>query len=295
MKQVYSIYCLQNKINGKRYIGLSHNPKKRMESHCKSFLIIGKAIHKYGWENFNKIILQTNLTFKQAQKQERYCIKKYNSIAPNGYNLSGGGEGLFNPTKEIREKKNKALKQTLNQPEIKAKMIKAQNRPEVKAKKSKSMQGNQNALGSHPNKKGQHKGNQFVKGKHWNLSAEAIEKMKGNQNAKGKRSAEARKNMKEAFNRPEVKEKMRKPKSKEAKANMKKAQNRPEVKAKHIIIYLQYVAKNHGLTLEQYLEQRIIELKKSKCKRAPKIAQNHCKVFRWLKTEKGKQFYSSLI
>ena len=53
------IYIIRNNINGKVYIGQSQNAIRRFKEHCKpsnSNSIIGKAIQKYGKENFCKII-----------------------------------------------------------------------------------------------------------------------------------------------------------------------------------------------------------------------------------------------
>ena len=65
---MYLIYCHKNKINGKCYIGLTSyvdNPNKRwrdglayLNNHHKVF---AAAIEKYGWENFEHEILETNI------------------------------------------------------------------------------------------------------------------------------------------------------------------------------------------------------------------------------------------
>lgn len=44
-----------------------------------------------GWDNIQKEILHTNLTMEQANKLEKYYIKKYNSIK-NGYNRNNGNK-----------------------------------------------------------------------------------------------------------------------------------------------------------------------------------------------------------
>lgn len=51
------IYCFENKINKKKYIGQTCNLKKRIKKHLEdaktSQLLIHKAIRKYGIHNFN--------------------------------------------------------------------------------------------------------------------------------------------------------------------------------------------------------------------------------------------------
>lgn len=109
----YCVYCHLNKINNKRYIGLTGeiNPSKRWGSNginyssCTCFY---NAIKKYGWNNFEHIILKTNLTREEAEYWEKEYIKIYNTISPNGYNLTYGGESK----KEISEITRQRLRES---------------------------------------------------------------------------------------------------------------------------------------------------------------------------------------
>lgn len=90
----YTVYMHKNKINNKAYIGIScQQPVKRRwkkgscYKNCKKFYT---AIQKYGWDNFEHIILYENLTEKEACDKEIELIDKYNSIK-NGYNILKGG------------------------------------------------------------------------------------------------------------------------------------------------------------------------------------------------------------
>lgn len=67
------------------------------------------AIKKYGWDNFKHGIVATGLTSYQAGEMERYLIKKYNSIIPNGYNGTEGGE-INIPTDIIKDKISNSLR-----------------------------------------------------------------------------------------------------------------------------------------------------------------------------------------
>lgn len=132
----YHIYSIRNKINNKRYIGLTNNIERRWNAHEKSKFPIGRAIRKYGYNNFDKRILKKNLTLKQAKKTERFYIAKYNSNNPKyGYNLTGGGDGIFNPTIEIRIKIGKAHRGKKLSKETKKKLKIARNRPETERKR----------------------------------------------------------------------------------------------------------------------------------------------------------------
>ena len=85
------IYVLENTINGKCYIGQTICTSERRwtahKNNKKSY--IGRAIKKYGWENFKtyKYFVPEHL----LDYFEVEMIKKVNSLAPNGYNLAGGG------------------------------------------------------------------------------------------------------------------------------------------------------------------------------------------------------------
>lgn len=86
----YCVYMHKNKINNKAYIGITKLPvQKRWQSgagYCKQ-LKFYRAILKYGWDNFEHLILEEGiLTEKEALNKESYYIKLYNSVE-NGYNV----------------------------------------------------------------------------------------------------------------------------------------------------------------------------------------------------------------
>lgn len=56
-----------------------------------------------GWDNIQKEILHTDLSLEQANKLEKYYIKKFNS-RENGYNrTNGGGNGESKKQKELEQ------------------------------------------------------------------------------------------------------------------------------------------------------------------------------------------------
>lgn len=91
---MYSVYMHKNKINQKVYIGLTkQEPQTRWRANGEGYKSQKKfwnAIQKYGWDNFEHIILKTNLTAKDASDLEKQLIKIFNSIE-NGYNADCGG------------------------------------------------------------------------------------------------------------------------------------------------------------------------------------------------------------
>lgn len=88
------IYKTVNNINGKIYIGLqTHNRK----DYIGSGVLIKKAIKKYGRASFSKEIVERCENIEELNKREQFWIKEYNSLYPNGYNISkGGGNGEHN-------------------------------------------------------------------------------------------------------------------------------------------------------------------------------------------------------
>ena len=86
------IYILENKINGKCYVGKTIQPfNKRLRRHLKDEQIIDKSIRKYGMENFK--ITTMNCFNEYLNWMEKEWIKEINSLNPNGYNLTKGGDG----------------------------------------------------------------------------------------------------------------------------------------------------------------------------------------------------------
>lgn len=100
------IYAHINKINGKSYIGQTYSTKNRWSGNGEQYRGCTKfynAIKKYGWDNFQHIILEYT-TPELADKREQYYIKKFNSIE-NGYNLTTGGNSGRRLSPEARQAK----------------------------------------------------------------------------------------------------------------------------------------------------------------------------------------------
>ena len=91
MNKTYIIYLHRNKINGKCYVGqTSVDPLERWGIngygyHNQQYFY--RAIQKYGWDNFEHIILESNLTVEDVNERERYWGEYYDALVPNGYSL----------------------------------------------------------------------------------------------------------------------------------------------------------------------------------------------------------------
>jgi hypothetical protein len=99
------IYCIENLINGKKYIGYTKNDIETRwyqhlskTHHKEDHSILHLAIDKYKKDNFKIYpikVLECNtideLT-EQLKFAEKDCIREYNTTTPNGYNILCGGE-----------------------------------------------------------------------------------------------------------------------------------------------------------------------------------------------------------
>lgn len=96
MERTYSVYMHTNKINGKKYIGITclkpnirWGANGRNYKECPHFW---NAIQKYGWDNFDHEILAEGLSKDDAAEMERRLICEMNTRDPrNGYNVAAGG------------------------------------------------------------------------------------------------------------------------------------------------------------------------------------------------------------
>lgn len=99
----YILYMHKNKINGKIYIGITNNIKQRWRGSGSQYkphknrnqnIRFWNAIKKYGFDNFEHIILKENLTFDEAINLEIEYIEKFKSREKEyGYNIAKGGNG----------------------------------------------------------------------------------------------------------------------------------------------------------------------------------------------------------
>jgi group I intron endonuclease len=110
------IYILQNKVNGKVYVGqTSGTLEKRWNQHKASARNgngwrIYRAIRKYGPDSFNVSVLATCETLEEADCLEKRYIASFNSQDPvYGYNIMEGGSG-GSCNEEARARKSAKLK-----------------------------------------------------------------------------------------------------------------------------------------------------------------------------------------
>lgn len=117
--KMYKVY-LYKSPSEKVYIGQTcRSLQKRAGNngiHYKHSLYFYAAIQKYGFDNFQSVILKDHLTLEEANYWEQYYIQYYDSTNRlKGYNISSGGKNnTMSPEgkEKIREhmKKNNPMK-----------------------------------------------------------------------------------------------------------------------------------------------------------------------------------------
>jgi len=122
MKKKFNyVYITTNLINGKQYVG-DHSTNNLNDKYLGSgrpyFL---NAIKQYGKENFKKEILEFFDTKQEAFNAQEKYINEYNTLQPNGYNISpkGGHNTKDCFSDESKLKISSSLKETYkNNPEL---------------------------------------------------------------------------------------------------------------------------------------------------------------------------------
>lgn len=121
MGEIYKIECIPTKMiyigqvvsymkNGKK-----RGYKNRWKDHIRETKRNGKkectylnnAIRKYGDENFEISLIYTTKCIKELDNLEIKYIKEYNSLSPNGFNLTKGGKGCRANEESRRKMSNK--------------------------------------------------------------------------------------------------------------------------------------------------------------------------------------------
>lgn len=113
------IYVIANTINDKLYVGQT---KKGIFSrwtthiqHSKRLknkgILIDRAIHKYGKENFCMYVIDTASSHEELMEKEKYWIKKLDTIN-KGYNINPGGmyRKDYHQSEEVRKFNSERMK-----------------------------------------------------------------------------------------------------------------------------------------------------------------------------------------
>jgi len=111
----YYIYLIHNIKNNKVYVGKTDDINRRWREHCSIAnstnkspkYLIGRAIAKYGVDNFVISTIQNFDSENVCLEAEKYWIKFFDSQNRDlGYNITEGGSGVggWHPSIETRQK-----------------------------------------------------------------------------------------------------------------------------------------------------------------------------------------------
>jgi len=109
------VYRIRNKLDGKMYIGQTkYSLKKRWGEHCYQWSdcrYLSRAIKKHGKGGFEVSVLARCNSLEEMNHREAYYIKLFKTLAPNGYNLTTGGDNskMSEETKKIISKNSKKM------------------------------------------------------------------------------------------------------------------------------------------------------------------------------------------
>lgn len=107
---VYKTTCL---INGKIYVG-KHKTHNLNDGYIGSGVIFNRAIKKYGRGNFERIIIDSNITtLERLNEREIFWVKELDATNPEiGYNIGrgGGGSNIEHHTEEHRKNNSNSHK-----------------------------------------------------------------------------------------------------------------------------------------------------------------------------------------
>jgi group I intron endonuclease len=112
------LYKITNKANGMLYIGItSKSIEERWRLHqnwCRWKKPYGLhlAIKEFGVDNFAIEHIASAKTFDDLRQLEKQAILQYNSLSPNGYNRTAGGQGVlgYRHTLESRKKMSEKVR-----------------------------------------------------------------------------------------------------------------------------------------------------------------------------------------
>jgi GIY-YIG catalytic domain len=117
------VYLVTNLVNGKKYVGCTKGPVEcRWEQHLKDSksgkpMAIHNAIRKYGAFNFSLEVLEVvEGAHDDLMAAEVRQIAARGCIAPNGYNLTPGGEGVDFTVPLFRERHREGVQRRNGNP-----------------------------------------------------------------------------------------------------------------------------------------------------------------------------------
>ena len=104
------IYLVTDTTNGMKYVGQHHyHIEGQLDPNYHGSGIIISRIYKERPETLKEEYIKTCYSDSEMNDDEKYYIKLYKTLYPNGYNLSEGGDGVL-PSEETRRKMSNSHK-----------------------------------------------------------------------------------------------------------------------------------------------------------------------------------------
>jgi hypothetical protein len=205
MKEFHYVYLTTNLINGHQYVGdrsYKINPKE--DNYIGSGILFNKKKKEYGEKNFKKIILEQFETRLEAFNAQEKYIKQFNTLVPNGYNISPSGGFGFKGGHHSKESilkisinskgKNKGKKHSEEQNKNFSECMKGRKQSEESNKKrSESLKRKPKSEEHKNNLKGKNKGKKHSEEQNLDHNLKVSKTLKGHLV-----SAETRKKLKES-------------------------------------------------------------------------------------------------
>lgn len=110
-EKFYFVYLTTNLVNRKQYVG-DHSTRNIDDEYLGSGVYFKNALKEYGKENFKREIIEVFHTKEEAFIAQEKYINEYNTLVPNGYNISpkGGSKYVGSCSLETREKIRKSMR-----------------------------------------------------------------------------------------------------------------------------------------------------------------------------------------
>lgn len=107
----FTVYCHKNMTNGMCYVGITSESVYRRWQNGRNYSgTFKKAIDQYGWDNFEHIIIATDLNRDEACAMEQSLVHQYKEKGIS-YNEKDGGDHHFLNDK-VKEEMSKRQKGT---------------------------------------------------------------------------------------------------------------------------------------------------------------------------------------
>ena len=158
------IYLITDTTNGMKYTGKHHyHIEGQLDPNYHGSGVIIKNIYKKRPETLKEEYIKTCYSEEEMCSDEKYYIKLFKTLYPNGYNLTEGGDGGI-PCEETRRKMSEAMKGKPSH--NKGKPMSEETKKKISDSKKGLQSGEKNPMfGKHHSEETKKKMSESIKGK----------------------------------------------------------------------------------------------------------------------------------